>query len=142
MKHIALNRDDRAVEVTIDSVERIESNKTVSATVSIDPALLANQSMYAVVTLVDQGILNISEYAAADAHASLFASWRFQTQLPDNYADVIHSQPGKLYQQSYGGGFKKTADSLNRGAKDTNAQVELVSFTSDLLHLMRKGKHR
>lgn len=99
--HLPVDRSDRRVEVSAGAPERARPGDTVRIRLSA-PALAGSQAR-ATVSLVDQGILNITRYGVPDAGAQFFAPRRYAVDAHDLYGRVIEHLDGHQARQRFGG---------------------------------------
>ena len=140
MVHLPIKKADTRLNISIHAPEKIEPNKTISATIKVnDPENLpANTKV--VVALVDVGILNITEFETPDAESFFFAPKRYAVELLDNYGQVIDNIGQKLIRQRFGGGFLAESAELSRGGEKPKSDVRLVSFFSDPVAVSDAGE--
>ncbi|MFO1494453.1 MAG: alpha-2-macroglobulin [Lysobacterales bacterium] len=99
--HVPIDRSDRIVPVELTAPATMRPGETLKASVSA-PALAGSEA-YAVVSAVDQGILNITEYPLADAALHFFGQRRYAIDAYDVYGRIIEALAGERARLKFGG---------------------------------------
>ncbi|MBX3725187.1 MAG: alpha-2-macroglobulin family protein [Xanthomonadales bacterium] len=132
--HLPIAREDRRVEVAASAPERARPGDTVPVRVSA-PAL-AGSTARATVSLVDQGIINITRYGVPDAGAQFFAPRRYAVDAYDLYGRVIEHLDGHQARQRYGGDL---ALAVLAQARRPTAKVATVDLFDGPVELDAQG---
>lgn len=133
--HLPVAREDRRVAVTASVPERARPGDVVRVRVSA-PALAGSQAR-ATVSLVDQGIVNITRYGVPDAGAHFFAPRRHAVDAHDLYGRVIEHIDGHRARQRYGGDL---ALPVLAQARRPTAKVATVDLFDGPLELDADGQ--
>lgn len=99
--HIPLARADRKLEVSVDAPEKARPEQV--ATVSVKAPALAGKQAQVVLTAVDLGILNITQFALPDPAGFFFAPRQFMTESYDVFNRIIEALDGNKARLRYGG---------------------------------------
>jgi uncharacterized protein YfaS (alpha-2-macroglobulin family) len=140
MVHLPVQRENTGLAVAIDAPERVEPERTITATVTVGDGGPLPENTRVVVSLVDVGILNLTRYATPDPEAYFFAPRRYSVDLFDNYGQVIDNLGPLTARQRFGGGFTESDADLARGGDDPQSEVLMVSFFSDPLTPDENGR--
>lgn len=99
--HVPIDRSDRSVAVELQAPATVRPGETLTATVSA-PALAGTEA-YVVVSAVDQGILNITEFPLPDAVKHFFGKRRYAIEAYDVYGRIIEALAGERARLKFGG---------------------------------------
>lgn len=138
--HLPLDRQRRALQVSLDAPPRVDPQQGVTVTVKVagltPPAAAAATPPPAFVTLaaVDAGVLNLTEFRTPDAGDWFFARRRFGVEGRDVYGSVIEGVNGRLARQRFGG------DLDHVGGRPPPAAERIVALFSGLVALDAEGE--
>ncbi|RMH94579.1 alpha-2-macroglobulin family protein [Lysobacter pythonis] len=132
--HVPMGRDARKVAVGLAVPAMARPEATINVTVAAPQ--LAGQEAYAVLSVVDVGITNITEYPAPDPWGWFFGKRRFGIDSWDVYGRVIESFEGGMAKLRYGGDAEaaKPARALRPTAK-----LRMADLHAGPLRLDAKG---
>lgn len=137
--HLPVQRPNMALDVELAVPPTSLPLKTVTAEVKVaEPEILTGDT-YAVVALVDVGILNISQYHRPKPERYFLTPRRYQVALSDVYDRLIEQHIGKTVNQAFGGDLLENEEALTRGGKTPDAEIELLSMLSNPVKLDSNG---
>lgn len=122
--HLPLDRKPRILDVSIELNEKLLPQQTVTAKVNVS-AVQTEQSQPIKVTLavVDEGVLNISEFTTPNPGKYFYGQRRYGVQSRDMFDQLIDVEQRTGAQLRFGG----DAD-LARGGKKPQTDVQIVSM--------------
>jgi len=122
LSHIALNRQNRALDVTINAPTKVKPDNMVPLTVNIANA---SEQTQVVLAGVDVGILNLHQFKTPEPLAHFFGKRRYNVDIQDNFSRII--APNQLNKADilWGGGAE-----LARGGEEAQSKVQIVSYLS------------
>lgn len=131
--HLPLDREDKKLQVSIDTPEKWLPNQKVK--VAIDIQNNNSDKTWLTLAAVDVGILNITDYATPEPHRFFFEPRRYQVDSLDIYNRLIELNNNKSAKLRFGG---DTGD-ISRGGKQAKSEVQIVSLFSGLVEV-KDGK--
>ncbi|MDR2100405.1 MAG: alpha-2-macroglobulin family protein [Campylobacteraceae bacterium] len=135
--HLPLFRDDRKVDLTLKVPEKIEPKQKVK--VILKANLNQNQKgkkLTAIVSAVDSGILNITDFQTPDPFETFFAKREWNVDIYDVYGNLIEGG-SKSASLKFGG---DTALSKLTGGKKPLTKILLVAMQSKPVTLNENGE--
>lgn len=99
--HIPLARAERKLTVSVEAPEKARPEQV--ATVSVKAPALAGKQAQVVLTAVDLGILNITQFPLPDPAGFFFAPRQFMIESYDVFHRIIESLDGSKARLRYGG---------------------------------------
>lgn len=133
--HVPIDRSDRTVAVELTVPEKMRPNEALKASVSA-PAL-AGKTAFVTVSAVDQGILNITNFAVPDAVTHFFGKRRYAVEAFDLYGRIIEALAGERARLKFGGDL--AIPGLPQARRPT-AKVLTVDLFSGQVKLDAAGK--
>lgn len=133
--HVPIDRSDRTLAVEIAAPDKMRPNQPLKVLVSA-PAL-AGQQAQLTVSAVDQGILNITQFALPDAVKHFFGKRRYAVEAFDLYGRIIEALAGERARLKFGGDL--AIPGLPQARRPT-AKVLTVDLFSGRVPLDAQGK--
>ncbi len=129
---LPLDRQDRQLQVTIDTPEKVLPLQTVNAQVKVTDStgVVLNEPVYVTLAAVDVGVLSISNFATPAPFEYFFGQRRYEVTSRDIYDQVIELNDGQKARLRFGG----DAD-LAHGGKAPQSEVQIVSLFSGLVEV-------
>lgn len=136
--HLPLQRNDRQLAVSLQAPKQMRPGKPLKIKVKAHTAngQVSAQPVQVLLSAVDVGILNITEFAAPDPFASFFARKGYSVDQMDVYGQLIESGNGRLARMLFGG----DADQLANGGQRPNTTVNIVALQSVPVTLNAQGE--
>ncbi|MDF7668024.1 alpha-2-macroglobulin [Orbaceae bacterium ESL0727] len=101
--YLPLDTTDRQLAITLDAPKKTEPEKTVAIKVKLDPkALKKDHKVTALVSAVDAGVLNITNFVTPDPYSAFLGRKRYDVDLYDVYGRLIEGS-GRQVKMSFGG---------------------------------------
>lgn len=121
--HLPLGDENRRLGLALESPAKIRPNQplTVKIKASVKNGDVPKQ-VNVLVSAVDSGVLNITDYATPDPWQAFFGQKRYGADIYDIYGQVIEGQ-GRLAALRFGG----DGDELKRGGKPPVNHVNIVA---------------
>ncbi|MDU4171911.1 MAG: alpha-2-macroglobulin family protein, partial [Citrobacter freundii] len=121
--HLPLGDENRRLALALENPAKIRPNQplTVKIKVSVKNGDVPKQ-VNVLVSAVDSGVLNITDYATPDPWQAFFGQKRYGADIYDIYGQVIEGQ-GRLAALRFGG----DGDELKRGGKPPVNHVNIVA---------------
>jgi uncharacterized protein YfaS (alpha-2-macroglobulin family) len=120
--HLPLDRSDRKLDLTIEAPGKIRPEREVSIKVHAEG--VQSQSAIVVLSAVDIGVLNITDYKTPDPFKFFFDKREYAVAMHDIYGKIIENMDGTVAKQRFGGDSQGKKKSSPRG----NAEVQIVSL--------------
>ena len=120
--HLPLNRDSRALNITIDAPKTIQPNLTQQVQVKVSNG---NDNTRVVLAAVDVGVLNLHNFKTPDPLGFFFAKRQYNVAIKDNFNDIIAPNDYAKANILWGGGAE-----MARGGKQASAKVQIISILS------------
>ncbi|MDN3611834.1 alpha-2-macroglobulin [Vibrio ostreicida] len=101
VKPVKLYRDDRRVQVYLNMPDKFEP--LTSQKLSIQTNLEEAKDAFALITIADKGILNLSNYTIPDVFEWFYGQKRLSADVIDLYSRQFESRPSSYITHRYGG---------------------------------------
>lgn len=135
--HVPMGREARKVAVGVSAPAMAKPETTVPVTVAAPQ--LAGKEAYVVLTAVDVGITNITEYPVPDPWAWFFGKRRLGIDSWDVYGRVIESFEGGMAKLRYGGDSEASQPAK---ALRPTAKLKMADLHAGPVKLDGKGQAR
>ncbi|MEX0494188.1 alpha-2-macroglobulin [Raoultella terrigena] len=134
--HLPLGDENRRLTLALDAPEKMRPNRplTVKVKASVKEGETPKQ-VNVLLSAVDSGVLNITDYATPDPWNAFFGQKRYGADIYDIYGQVIEGQ-GRLASLRFGG----DGDELKRGGKPPVNHVTIVAQQAQPVTLDDKGE--
>lgn len=135
--HLPLQRKDRQLALSLHAPEQMRPGQPLTVKVkaqSVDGQALT-QSTQVMLSAVDVGILNITEFAAPDPFAGFFARKGYSVDQFDVYGQLIEAGNGRLARMLFGGDA-----ALAGGGQRPQTHVNIVALQSMPVTLDAQGE--
>ncbi|ROR89120.1 alpha-2-macroglobulin family protein [Raoultella terrigena] len=134
--HLPLGDESRRLTLALDAPEKMRPNRplTVKVKASVKEGETPKQ-VNVLLSAVDSGVLNITDYATPDPWNAFFGQKRYGADIYDIYGQVIEGQ-GRLASLRFGG----DGDELKRGGKPPVNHVTIVAQQAQPVTLNDKGE--
>ncbi len=135
--HLPLQRTDRQLALTLQAPERMRPGQPLTVKLKAQRAdgQLAGQPVQVLLSAVDVGILNITDFAAPDPFAEFFARKGYSVDQFDVYGQLIEGGNGRLARMLFGGDA-----ALADGGKRPQTSVNIVALQSQPVMLDAQGE--
>lgn len=136
--HLPLVDENRKISLTLSTPERMRPNQTLTIKVkaSIKNGKLP-KSINVLVSAVDSGVLNITNFVTPDPYDAFFGRKRYSVDQMDIYGQLIEGQ-GKIAKLSFGGDGED--ETLSRSGKKPVTAVQIVAQQALPIMLNDKGE--
>ena len=134
--HLPLDRTARKLAVTLDAPEKMRPKQALTVKVqakNADGSIPAQA--HVLLSAVDVGVLNITEYPTPDPYASLFGRKAYGADQLDIYGQLIEAGQGRLASLAFGGDA-----ALAKGGKRPATSVNIVALQSAPVMLNAQGE--
>lgn len=134
--HLPLGDETRRLDLSLDTPEKMRPNQplTVKVKASVKQGEMPKQ-VNVLVSAVDSGVLNITDYVTPDPWQAFFGQKRYGADIYDIYGQVIEGQ-GRLAALRFGG----DGDALKRGGKPPVNHVNIVAQQALPVALNEQGE--
>jgi len=122
LTHIKLNRDDRALSISIDVPTKIKPNITQKVSVNVSNG---TENTRVVLAAVDVGILNLHNFKTPDPLSYFFEKRSYDVAIRDNFNKIIKPNDFDKANILWGGGAE-----MARGGQQASSYVQIVSSLS------------
>lgn len=135
--HLPLQRSDRQLALSVQAPERMRPGQPLTVKLKAQAAdgQPAAQPVQVLLSAVDVGILNITNFTAPDPFAVFFARKGYSVDQFDVYGQLIEAGNGRLARMLFGG----DAD-LAAGGKRPQTNVNIVALQSQVVTLDAQGE--
>jgi Large extracellular alpha-helical protein len=134
--HLPLGDEDRRLNIALDTPAKMRPNQPLTVKVKVNRKEGATPKQANVlVSAVDSGVLNITDYATPDPWQGFFGQKRYGADIYDIYGQVIEGQ-GRLASLRFGG----DGDELKRGGKPPVNHVTIVAQQAQPVALDENGE--
>jgi hypothetical protein len=124
----------RSLKVAFATPEAVEPRQKVSVPIEVS-GIAGSAPTYVTIAAVDEGILQLTDFATPDPVADLFGKRRLGVEIRDAYGELLNAKLGKPGRLREGG----DGDALGRrGAPPSD--IKLVSLFSGVVALDAQGK--
>lgn len=138
--HIPLADPTRKIDVKLEAPAKIEPKQTLTVKVK---ALIKDakpgKPVHVLVSAVDTGVLNITNFKTPDPYDSFFGRKRYSIDQFDVYGMLIEGK-GRLASLRYGGDGEDDEGSLSRGGKKPITNVLIVALQAAPVTLNENGE--
>ncbi|POT60052.1 hypothetical protein C3432_04965 [Citrobacter amalonaticus] len=134
--HLPLGDEDRRLDLALETPAKMRPNQplTVRIKATSKNGELPKQ-VNVLVSAVDSGVLNITDYVTPDPWQAFFGQKRYGADIYDIYGQVIEGQ-GRLAALRFGG----DGDELKRGGKPPVNHVNIVAQQAQPVTLNEQGE--
>lgn len=134
--HLPTGDENRRLDLTLESPAKMRPNQplTVKIKASSKNGVTPKQ-VNVLVSAVDSGVLNITDYVTPDPWQAFFGQKRYGADIYDIYGQVIEGQ-GRLAALRFGG----DGDELKRGGKPPVNHVNIVAQQAQPVTLNEQGE--
>lgn len=134
--HLPMADETRRLSITLDAPQKIRPGQTLSVKVKaqVKEGKVPEQ-INMLLSAVDSGVLNITEYVTPDPWQGFFGRKRYGADIYDIYGQVIEGQ-GRLASLRFGG----DGDELLRGGKPPVNHVKIVAQQMQPIKLDANGE--
>lgn len=137
--HLPLGDENRRLNIALDGPEKMRPNQTL--TINVKASAKNGQlpkSVNVLLSAVDSGVLNITDYKTPDPWQAFFGRKRYGVDLYDIYGQVIEGE-GKLATLRFGGDGDE-GDALSRGGKKPVNHVTIIAQQAKPVQLNEQGE--
>ena len=134
--HLPLGDEQRRLNVALDAPQKMRPNQPLTVKVKVnrkDGA--APKQVNVLLSAVDSGVLNITDYTTPDPWQAFFGQKRYGADIYDIYGQVIEGE-GRLASLRFGG----DGDELNRGGKPPVNHVTIIAQQAQPVTLDDNGE--
>ncbi|WAH51895.1 alpha-2-macroglobulin family protein [Pseudescherichia vulneris] len=134
--HLPLGDESRRLAVTLDGPQKMRPDQPL--TVKVKASVSAGEmpkKVNVLLSAVDSGVLNITDYVTPDPWKSFFGQKRYGADIYDIYGQVIEGQ-GRAATLRFGG----DGDELNRGGKPPVNHVNIIAQQAQPVTLDEHGE--
>ncbi|MDY0249642.1 MAG: alpha-2-macroglobulin [Pseudomonas sp.] len=135
--HLPLQRKDRQLMVDLQAPEQMRPGQPLTVKVKAldSDGHVPAQPVQVILSAVDVGILNITDFAAPDPFAEFFSRKGYQVDQFDVYGQLIEAGNGRLARMLFGGDA-----ALASGGKRPQSSVNIVALQSLPVTLNAQGE--
>lgn len=135
--HLPINNEQRKIALTLTTPTRIYPNNTLAVKVkaSVKQGKLP-QSVNVLLSAVDSGVLNITDFVTPDPYDGFFGRKRYNVDQLDVYGQLIEGQ-GKIAKLSFGG---DSDEPLSQGGKKPKSLINIVALQAIPIKLDDNGE--
>jgi uncharacterized protein YfaS (alpha-2-macroglobulin family) len=134
--HLPMGDENRRLNLALENPQKMRPNQTVSVKVkaSVKEGAVP-QKVNVLLSAVDSGVLNITDYVTPDPWQAFFGQKRYGADIYDIYGQVIEGQ-GRLASLRFGG----DGDELKRGGKPPVNHVTIIAQQAQPVELDANGE--
>ncbi|WQG59056.1 alpha-2-macroglobulin [Pseudomonas sp. RTB3] len=134
--HLPLDRSQRKLALTVSTPEKMRPKQPLTVKLQAKNADgSVPKEVHVLVSAVDVGILNITEYPTPDPFAKLFGRKAYGVDQFDIYGQLIEAGQGRLASLAFGGDA-----ALAKGGKRPDTSVTIVALQSAPVTLNEQGE--
>ncbi|KAA1046389.1 alpha-2-macroglobulin [Pseudocitrobacter sp. 73] len=134
--HLPLGDDNRRLNIALDAPAKMRPNHPLTVKVKVDRKEgAAPKQVNVLLSAVDSGVLNITDYTTPDPWQGFFGQKRYGADIYDIYGQVIEGQ-GRLASLRFGG----DGDELKRGGKPPVNHVTIIAQQAQPVTLDDNGE--
>lgn len=134
--HLPLGDENRRLELALESPAKMRPNQPLTAKIKASSKNGETpKQVNVLVSAVDSGVLNITDYVTPDPWQAFFGQKRYGADIYDIYGQVIEGQ-GRLAALRFGG----DGDELKRGGKPPVNHVNIVAQQAQPVTLNEQGE--
>ena len=101
--HLALDRNNRHLDLTIDTVAKSRPFMPLDVTLKLASPPKNNTEVMVTLAAVDVGVLNVSNFKTPDPFSWFFAQRRYDVDSLDIYGNIMDGRKGLIGKQRFGG---------------------------------------
>jgi len=134
--HLPMGDENRRLNIALENPQKMRPNQTL--TVKVKASVKAGtvpQKVNVLLSAVDSGVLNITDYATPDPWQAFFGQKRYGADIYDIYGQIIEGQ-GRLASLRFGG----DGDELKRGGKPPVNHVTIIAQQAQPVELDANGE--
>ena len=135
IEYVAMDRNDRRIPLKLSAPAMMRPGNPLEVNVQAEG--LAGKPAFVTLYAVDQGVLNITDYAVPDAWAWLFSKRALGIDVYDLYSRIIEAMDGEQARLRYGGDMSGKA--LPK-ASQLNPKVQIVDLFSGAVAFDAQGR--
>lgn len=133
--HLPLNRQARQLNLTLDAPTRAAPSERLMVKVKVtDKEGKPVKDARVLLSAVDVGILNITEYKTPNPFEGFFGRKAYGVDQLDVYGQLIETGQGRIAKLAFGG------DAMSKGGKKPDTNVMIVALQSDPVTVNDKGE--
>ena len=134
--HLPLGDENRRLNIALDAPAKMRPNHPLTVKVKVDRKEgAAPKQVNVLLSAVDSGVLNITDYTTPDPWQGFFGQKRYGADIYDIYGQVIEGQ-GRLASLRFGG----DGDELKRGGKPPVNHVTIIAQQAQPVTLDENGE--
>ena len=134
--HLPLGDENRRLNIALDAPAKMRPNHPLAVKVKVDRKEgAAPKQVNVLLSAVDSGVLNITDYTTPDPWQGFFGQKRYGADIYDIYGQVIEGQ-GRLASLRFGG----DGDELKRGGKPPVNHVTIIAQQAQPVTLDENGE--
>ena len=134
--HLPLGDENRRLNIALDAPAKMRPNQPLTVKVKVDRKEgAAPKQVNVLLSAVDSGVLNITDYTTPDPWQGFFGQKRYGADIYDIYGQVIEGQ-GRLANLRFGG----DGDELKRGGKPPVNHVTIIAQQAQPVTLDENGE--
>ncbi|AGB77173.1 large extracellular alpha-helical protein [Enterobacteriaceae bacterium strain FGI 57] len=134
--HLPLGDENRRLNIALDAPAKMRPNHLLTVKVKVDRKEgAAPKQVNVLLSAVDSGVLNITDYTTPDPWQGFFGQKRYGADIYDIYGQVIEGQ-GRLASLRFGG----DGDELKRGGKPPVNHVTIIAQQAQPVTLDENGE--
>ncbi len=101
LTHLPLDRQERQLELSIDSPAKSKPFTPLTITIALEKPI--EKEVMLTLAAVDVGVLNISNFTSPDPFSWFFAQRRYSVDSLDLYGNIMNARKGIMGKQRFGG---------------------------------------
>ena len=137
--HLPLADESRRLALELEAPAKMRPNQNLTVKVKTQPIKgEMPKQINVLVSAVDSGVLNITDYKTPDPWEAFFGRKRYGADLYDIYGQVIEGE-GRLAALRFGGDGDE-GDALSRGGKKPVNHVTIIAQQAQAVQLDEKGE--
>ncbi|WP_151995795.1 alpha-2-macroglobulin family protein [Buttiauxella massiliensis] len=137
--HLPLGDESRRLALSLEAPAKMRPNQNLTVKVKTKPINgEMPKQIHVLVSAVDSGVLNITDYKTPDPWEAFFGRKRYGADLYDIYGQVIEGE-GRLAALRFGGDGDE-GDELSRGGKKPVNHVTIIAQQAQPVQLDEKGE--
>jgi uncharacterized protein YfaS (alpha-2-macroglobulin family) len=137
--HLPLGDESRRLALSLEAPAKMRPNQNLTVKVKTKPINgEIPKQIHVLVSAVDSGVLNITDYKTPDPWEAFFGRKRYGADLYDIYGQVIEGE-GRLAALRFGGDGDE-GDELSRGGKKPVNHVTIIAQQAQPVQLDEKGE--
>ncbi|MCA1922602.1 alpha-2-macroglobulin family protein [Buttiauxella noackiae] len=137
--HLPLGDESRRLALSLEAPAKMRPNQNLTVKIKTKPINgEIPKQILVLVSAVDSGVLNITDYKTPDPWEAFFGRKRYGADLYDIYGQVIEGE-GRLAALRFGGDGDE-GDELSRGGKKPVNHVTIIAQQAQPVQLDEKGE--